>query len=429
MPGHERSRVVLGGQYGKPGRRRQLYVCNMPRPGSAAPTHRFSAPLTVPLPAAGSAGAGEPAEPDELRTARKYQFTAHDIATGLVAVARGTSYTQAGQDVRRRAAERWGSTADDVPRRHGTLVSDWVEVYAQALWHAQAPYQQSWPDSVFLGVLPITGPPTPRSPTARPPRSGGRSAANRLVFAVFVAMAYRADGTPAVLAVDVAQGTGTAHWAAFLRRLASERTGSPLRVVGDGSPALQRAVRTVWPTDPPMLWIDEYTLRRQARRICRDAGLDGRSDPLWTALQRAWRSRADWERFADQARRYRLPALDRWLADAAPVTHRQMSLRSPGERYSSQMVRAALATLESRLTGRRSAFGNRVRTQRLLLLMALDASGSARVHGWADLICVWLEQTGGRPTSVQRRIADRGGRPSLGASAASSSVAAAAAPI
>ncbi|MEW2549913.1 hypothetical protein AB0910_29805 [Streptomyces sp. NPDC047002] len=413
VPGHEQSKVVLGGRYGTPGRRRQLYVCNMPKPGSTSSSHRFSAPLTVPYPGA------EPTEKrteedrakeaEELRTARKYQFTAYDIASGLVLVGRGTSYAQAGHDVRERAARRWGpAAAGDAARRHGTLVSDWVEVYAEALWRAQAPCQDTWPDTVLVGVLPLLA-----------PGPGGRGGAPALAFSVFVALTHRPGARPAIFAIRLSTGTGAAHWASFLRELDRERAGAPARVVGDGSPALATAVRRVWPaeggagTPRPVLWYDEHLLREEARRICRDHGLDRREGRLWQALQRGWRGRADWDRFAAEARRHAVPELDRWLAFAGPVMERQLAARDRGRPVSRRPVRAALAELERRLGTRRAAFGNRARTERLLRLMALDVSGVARVHAWTDLICVWLERSGGRPASSQRRITDRGGRSSL----------------
>jgi hypothetical protein len=387
----------------------------MAKPGSAASSHRFTAPL-----ATSAVIAPRDREPDaevedsgsatdEVRTARKYQFSAYDIASGLVAVSRGTSYAQAGETVRRQAARRWGPPGSQTPsRRHGTLVSDWVEVYAEALWQAQAPYGAAWPATVLVGVLPLTSVPPGRSQRRR-----------GLVFSVFVAMAYVPDGRPVVFAIGSAAGTGERHWAAFLRELAVGREGRPARIVGDGSVGLARAVAAVWPRSAaaPEVWTDEAVMREGVRRICRSRGLDGRDVRLWILLQRAWRGPEDWDRFAAEASRYRLPELDRWLAKAGPMMARQFAARRPGVHLSRRVVPAALGELETRLGKRRTTFGNQARTDRLLRLMALDIFGMAQVHAWTDLICVWLERTGGRPVTSQRRIADRGGQPSLRAAA------------
>jgi hypothetical protein len=392
VPGHENSKVVLGGRYGKPGRQRQLYVCDRPKPGSTARTHRFAAPLPRSQP-----GGTEAEPPEELRSARHYQFTAQDIAAGLVAVSRGRSYADAGQEARARAARRWGGA--EPARRHGSLVSDWVEVYAEALWRAQAPAGPGWPDTVLVGMLPLT--------VAAP-----RGARPGLAFSVFAAVCHTPGEGLRFLGIRTAAGTSTAHWTEFLAELAAQRPGRPAVLVGDGSVRLARAVTAVWP-DPPLLWTDEHELRGQAQRLLRARGLADRNRPLWTLLLRAWRAPEDWAAFLAEAARYRLPELDRWIARAAPVMDRQFALRRPGVRRSRQSLRSVLRGLDERLAGRRAAFGNRARTDRLLLLMALDLSGQGRVNTWAQLICAWLERSGGRPTTPQRRIADPSGRPSL----------------
>ncbi|MCW2904745.1 MAG: hypothetical protein JWO67_7010 [Streptosporangiaceae bacterium] len=154
-------------------------------------------------------------------------------------------------------------------------------------------------------------------------------------------------------------------------------------------------------------------MRAEAGRICRDRGLDRRDGRLWLLLQRAWRDRKDWDRFTAEARRYRDPELDRWLTRAEPVMSREFAARARGVHRSRYAVRAARRELDERLGTRRTSFGNQARADRLLRLMALDISGAAKVHAWADLICVWLERSGGRAESSQRRIVDRDGRRSL----------------
>lgn len=392
VPGHEASKVVLGGRYGKPGRQRQLYVCDMPKPGSAARTHRFAAPLP-------STPSMAPSETDEeLRAARNYQFSAQDIAAGLVAVSRGVSYAEAGRQVRERAAQRWGTERES--RRHGTLVSDWVEVYAEALWQAQAPHRTDWPDTVLVGVLPLT----------EPPRTGGRPG---LVFSVFTAMAYEPDGELRIIDIRTGTGTGAKHWADFLSALRESRSGAPGRIVGDGSASLATAFACVWP-DGPALWVDEHGMREQAQRIVRARALDRPDCRLWQLLLRAWRGADDWTEFVTEAHRYRIPGMERWLRRHEATMARQFAERTPGTRTSRQGLLVMQRELERRLGPRRTTFANRARTDRLLLMMGLDLSGLARVNTWARLVCEWLERGNGRPASAQRVIVDRGGQRSLG---------------
>ena len=395
VPGHESSRVVLGGKYGRPGRQRQLYVCDMPKPGSNSRTHRFTDALSRPVATLVTSAAADPAGadvPEELRGARSYQFSAQDIATALVEVGRGASYAEAGLHARERAARRWGT--DPAGRRHGTLVSDWVEVYAQALWDAQAAFATRWPDTVFLTARALTSGPS-------------------LVFSVLVAAAYTPRGELRIIGIRTANGTGCEPWTEFLRDLKDRRLGAPVRMVGDGSRALSRAVAATWPDDPPALWVDEHHLREQGRRILQRVGLNHRREPLWRAALTAWRSAGDWDRFVAEAARYRVPELDRWLATVSTTMAEQFAARESVRRRSVVGLTRRVDDLARRLGPRATTFANRERTNRLLLLMALDLSGQARVNTWTAHICDWLQHGNGRPATRQRTIADATGRYAL----------------
>ncbi len=283
-------------------------------------------------------------------------------------------------------------------RRHGTLVSDWVEVYAEVLWAAQVRDRGRWPDEVLLAVLPLT-------------TAGGVA----LAFSIFLAATYRPDGQLQVIAIRSGTGTGARDWGWFLREVARDRKGRPALIVGDGSSGLARAVAQVWPrrATRPAVWVDEHRMRAEAQEICRSHGLNRREDRLWRALLRAWRSPDDWRDFEIEARRYRLPDLDRWLERARAVMAVQFPMRTRSARRSRAGVEAVLTDLERWIGPRRTTFGNRARTDRLLLLMALNASGQARENAWTQLICAWLEHGNGRPASVQRALVDRTGRRSL----------------
>ena len=64
--------------------------------------------------------------------ARRYQFVARGIAEALVTVGAGSTYADAGLVARERARRTRVDPASGVARvsRHGSLVSDWVEVFA-----------------------------------------------------------------------------------------------------------------------------------------------------------------------------------------------------------------------------------------------------------------------------------------------------------
>jgi hypothetical protein len=62
---------------------------------------------------------------------------------------------------------------------------------------------------------------------------------------------------------------------------------------------------------------------------------------------------------------------------------------------------------------RRYALKNRERTNRLLMLMQLDANGDDSEPAYRKAILDWLLANGGRPRGVRRCITDPLGTPSL----------------
>jgi hypothetical protein len=85
--------------------------------------------------------------------AREYQFVARGIAGALTAVGGGVSYRQAAFVARERAQRMRTDPATGEIRwtRHGSLVMDWVEVFAPVVFE---PYRRTeWPatGSLLLG--------------------------------------------------------------------------------------------------------------------------------------------------------------------------------------------------------------------------------------------------------------------------------------
>jgi hypothetical protein len=178
-PEHAGSRVRFDGRYGPPEHRRQLYKCVPP---NGDPPHRF----TEPLPREESwHDACELCERDVHvhegpHAARHYQFVARGIAEALVMVGAGSTYRDAALVARERA-KRLRTGRDGVPRfsRHGSLVMDWVEVFAPVVFEPNRP--RSWPatGSLLLDDLPFR---------VRDPDTGRFT----IAFRVFAAMGYDA---------------------------------------------------------------------------------------------------------------------------------------------------------------------------------------------------------------------------------------------
>jgi hypothetical protein len=111
--------------------------------------------------------------------AREYQFVARGIAGALKAVGAGASYREAAFVARERAQRMRidPSTGEIRWTRHGSLVMDWVEIFAPVVFE---PYRRSdWPatGSLLLDDVPFR--------IAQP--NGGTT---RIAFRVFCAMGY-----------------------------------------------------------------------------------------------------------------------------------------------------------------------------------------------------------------------------------------------
>ena len=139
-PEHAGSRVRFDGHYGAPGHRRQYYRCI---PANGDRPHRF----TEVLPREESwHDACELCERDVgfhegPHAARKYQFVARGIAEALVAVGAGSSYRDAALVARERARRLRADPETGQLRftRHGSLVMDWVEIFAPVVFEAHRP--------------------------------------------------------------------------------------------------------------------------------------------------------------------------------------------------------------------------------------------------------------------------------------------------
>jgi len=163
--------------------------------------------------------------------ARNYQFVARGIAEALTAVGAGASYRDAALVARERALRLRADPDSGEPRitRHGSLVMDWVEVFAPAVFEPCRP--QRWPvgGSLLLDDLPFR---------VRD-RQTGR---HRVAFRIFAALGYDA-GRAKLWRLEAFTSKSQTDWEAFLAALG----GAPERVVCDHDDGLTNAVRARFP--------------------------------------------------------------------------------------------------------------------------------------------------------------------------------------
>jgi len=404
-PGHAGSRVRFDGRYGTPGHQRQRYKCV---PANGDPPHRF----TELLPREESwTGACEACERsvrvhEGPHAARHYQFVARGIAGALKAVGAGSSYREAAFVARERAQRMRADPQTGEVRwtRHGSLVMDWVEVFAPVVLE---PHRRSdWPTtgSLLLDDIPFR--------VSQP--SGGTS---RIAFRVYCAMGYE-NGRPRMWQMQAFPSKTRADWEIFLRGLGA----APQRVVCDNGSGMTAAVRAVFPQADLYFceWHLKHALDRLLKKLCGDDPdrraeyelLRGRLDAAFTGV-------SFWRPFVADAHAVDSRRLSDWLATTGAVVEAQFARRglstsrSLDTPLSTSPMDAFVTPIRDAIRPRAYALKNRERTNRMLMLMQLHANRQDDERAYAKHIRQWLEVNRGRPSVARRAIVDPGGSASL----------------
>jgi len=404
-PGHAGSRVRFDGRYGPPEHRRQLYKC---LPGNGDRPHRF----TEVLPREESwAGACEACERDVgfhegPHAPRRYQFVARGIAEALKMVGAGSTYRDTALVSRERARRMRVDPASGEARfsRHGSLVSDWVEVFAPVVFEPYRP--REWPasGSLLLDDLPFK---------VRDPETGR----HRIAFRIFCAMGYRA-GRPKLWRLEAFTSKSQADWEAFLGALA----GAPPRVVCDNDHGLTNAVRARFPEAELCLceWHLRHALERLMGKISAEEPQHKEAiDALLPDVEAAFTGASFWAPFLERAHAAGSARLSDWLNTTGRIVEDQFSRRRPrGARsadtpLSTSPLDGFINPIRAAIQPRAYGLKNRERTNRLLLLMQLHANRQDDERAYVKHIRDCLEADHGRPSIARRAIVDVGGVASL----------------
>jgi hypothetical protein len=229
--------------------------------------------------------------------ARWYEFVARGIAEALVMVGAGSTYRDAALVARERA-KRLRAGPDGEPRcsRHGSLVMDWVEVFAPVVFEPYRP--TAWPESgsLLLDDLPFR---------VRDPEAGR----TRVAFRIFAAMGYE-RGRPRAWRLEAFTTKSQADWEAFLGRL----EGTPPRVVCDNDHGLTNAVGTRFPDAE--LYLCEWHLRHALERLMgklRTEQPEHREaiDELLADVEAAFTGPSFWAPFTDRCHAAGIPRPER----------------------------------------------------------------------------------------------------------------------
>lgn len=339
---------------------------------------------------------------------RGFEFPARLVARALVSVGGGDSYRHAAALVRSAHRIKRGRTEVRATYgANGTLVADWLEVFAPPIWAALG--QAAWPTVIAVDELPFAG----ASPATGAWPQRGKVKGGVDLFSVLGAQGYpsRDQGRPWFFQ-PYPSATNDA-WQSFFRAL----DGRPDVIIGDAAAAWQLAARRAWPDDPPEMLVSEFHLSRVIEAHLVRLGIPI-LDPLWQIAREAFRDPGHW--------------LDLMAAlTASGDTRCERFARKYGERIERQITNhphgagtadVPLSTgalelvfrreLSRRLGDRRGLFTNRQRLARLILLMTLDMTDLADERQWAKIIRDYLLVRGGQPPRA-RAIVDQTGVSSL----------------
>ncbi len=337
--------------------------------------------------------------------ARRYQFVARGIAGALKMVGAGSSYRDAALVARERARRVRTDPGSGEARftRHGSLVMDWVEVFAPVVFEAYRP--REWPaaGSLLIDDLPFK---------VRDARSGR----HRIAFRVFCAMGYEA-GRPKLWRLEAFTSKSQADWEAFLGALGT----APQRVVCDNDSGLTNAVRSHFPDAELYLceWHLRHALERLMGKIRAEGGDQDAIDGLLGDVEAAFTGPAFWAAFCKRAHAVGIPRVSEWLNTTGRIVEEQFRRRGP---RSARAADTPLTTspldgfinpIRASIQPRAYGLKNHERTNRMLMLMQLHANRQDDERAYVRHIRDCLEANQGRPSIARRAVTDTRGAASL----------------
>ncbi len=303
--------------------------------------------------------------------ARRYQFVARGIAEALVMVGAGSTYRDAALVARERAKRlRVGPGREPRFSRHGSLVMDWVEVFAPVVFAPVVfePYRpRAWPasGSLLLDELPFR---------VRDPESGR----HRVAFRIFAAMGYE-RGRAKLWHLEAFTSKSQPDWEAFLGVL----EGAPPRVVCDNDHGLTDAVHERFPDAE--LYLCEWHLRHALERLMGKIRIEEPQhreviDELLADAEAAFTGPSFWAPFTERCHAAGVPRVSEWLNSTGRIVEDQFSRRGP---RSSRPADTPLSTspldgfinpIRAAIKPRAYGLKNRERTNRMLTLMQLHVN-------------------------------------------------------
>lgn len=330
----------------------------------------------------------------------EFEYLVRDVATSLVAVGRGMTYTNAAVRVRQ-MADRALLDQDpswQPPRErkvtNGQTVSEWVGEFSPVVAARHA--ETEWPETLVLD-------------STRFLYTNTWTGRSRELFVVMAAWGYPAGATRGRLWKLWASPAGDEDaWAEFLDQL----PGRPAVVVCDRDYGIINGVKQHWGSGKnagPIHLCEHHLFERGKAAMNRD-GL-AFEDPIRVAFRAALHSRPEWEAFerlahADPTAIATQAWVHHWRARMLIQTARRASLPP---HYANGAVEAPLRHVIDLINRRKFSFRNRARMNALLELLRLRELGVDSDRAYAEDIRAHLVREGPNRARRYRTIYDTWG--------------------
>jgi hypothetical protein len=407
-PRHPDSTVWFDGRYGKPGHKRQRYICIPP---NGDKRHRFTE--TLPRLHGGTGECLECERNYEAHegppTGRKFHYSTRDIAFALAEVGKGISDRRVGLEVRRRAERlKHGKRPRSLGRRSnddGNTIADWVELYAPAIFETLKPTR--WPEIVAFDSQPFA--------IRRLGATGARALGGQVVLNVLAAYGWEnyaeGDEKGKLIALraypNFGFNQGFPHWLHFFHYLQGELGPAPRQIVCDQDRELLRALDRAWPPGQkgsPWRFICHWHLSEGVRKILVAAKVPP-SHALHETIKHernkvctcAFCDEMSFITFEHLARAQAISKLDSWLNRNTKLVLWQLA-----HRWKPRRARITVGGLEKQLTEVKGAYLNRAgmlhnreRMNRRLMLMQLYLNHEASISHYSKVIRDELLANGG----------------------------------
>ena len=387
--GHDQHVIVKDGIQRSDQRPRQRWRCTAPD----GTYHRFLGALSVTRGGAGVCPTCErPFGPsDGPATPSRYEYLVREIATALVSIGGGASYTDAAERVRSQA---WGESRQwnrkNSTNIHGALVAEWLQQYGPVVLDAHA--ETEWPDTLVLDSTEFQ-------------HTDSWTGDKSRLFSVLFAYGYPADLTkPRMWKIAASPSDTAAHWADFLALL----TGKPRVVVCDDDDNIKAGVRQCWFKGKPVhIHSCEHHLYKRAR-VAMDADGVKHDSPLHEALNVAFHSPQEWDALRDVVRVTGSPALQKWMRDKNKMMTNQLARRGEVSVYANGAIEAPIQVVREGIERRAWCFRNLARMNLLLEMMRLRLNKVDSVDAYALLIRDHLAATNGVAPTRRRQWDPKG---------------------